>query len=64
MLGASGFVRLRYNSVKTHTETSLIDTTDINSFVYTENLETQGKGINAKLGIIVLPQNGYVLVYQ
>jgi long-subunit fatty acid transport protein len=53
--GSVNFQRFRFGQEKTHTETSLIDTTHIIDFTYIENLETQGRGINLKVGAIFLP---------
>lgn len=53
--GSVNFQKLYYDQEKTHTETSLIDTTSLLSFTYTETLKTRGKGINLKLGAIFLP---------
>jgi hypothetical protein len=53
--GSVGLTRIHFEQEKVHSETSLIDTTDINAFTYTENLTTKGKGINGKLGVIYLP---------
>ncbi len=53
--GSVNFQRFSFDQEKLHTETSLIDTTSIQSFTYYENLETIGRGINLKLGAIFLP---------
>lgn len=53
--GSVNFQRFSFEQEKIHSETSLIDTTSLISFSYTENLETVGKGVNVKLGTIYLP---------
>ncbi|MFT7155759.1 MAG: hypothetical protein ACI8Q1_000762 [Parvicella sp.] len=53
--GSVGLTRIHFEQEKIHSETSLIDTTDIDAFTYTERLTTKGKGINAKIGAIYLP---------
>lgn len=53
--GSVNFQRFTFDQEKIHTETSLIDTTSIESFTFTENLRTTGKGINLKIGAIFLP---------
>lgn len=53
--GSVNFQRFNFNQEKVHMETSLIDTTSLDYFTYTENLKTRGKGINLKLGAIFLP---------
>lgn len=53
--GSVNFQRFAFEQEKIHTETSLIDTTSLHSFSYTENLETTGRGVNLKLGAIFLP---------
>ncbi len=53
--GSIGFQRINYQRVTGHSETSLIDTTSLQSFTYTETLKTNGNGINLKLGAIFLP---------
>ena len=55
-IGASlGFPRIRYERERVHIENSLIDSTDLRSFSYTENNRTTGSGMNLKLGIIAVP---------
>lgn len=53
--GTVGFARINFRQEKVHTETSLVDTSSLVSFTYTENLQTKGNGINLKLGAIFLP---------
>lgn len=54
--GSVNFQRFTFNQEKIHTETSLIDSTSINAFQFTEKLTTNGKGVNLKLGAIFLPK--------
>jgi long-subunit fatty acid transport protein len=53
--GSINFQRFSYTEEKTHTEYSLIDTTSLSDFTYSEYLNTEGRGINLKLGAIYLP---------
>jgi hypothetical protein len=53
--GSVNLQRFNFYEEKTHTETSLIDSTAINDFTYMEYLTTQGRGINLKVGAIYLP---------
>lgn len=53
--GSVNFQRFKFTEEKTHTETSLIDSTEISDFTYREYLNTQGRGINLKFGAIYLP---------
>ncbi len=53
--GSLGFQKINYQSETVHSEASLIDTTSLSSFSYTENLTTKGNGVNLKLGTIFLP---------
>ncbi|MCB9188031.1 MAG: outer membrane protein transport protein [Flavobacteriales bacterium] len=53
--GSVNFQRFSFEQEKIQSETSLIDTTSLISFSYTENLKTIGKGVNLKLGMIYLP---------
>ncbi len=55
-IGASvNLQRFKFSEEKNHKETSLIDSTAIIDFTYTEYLETQGRGVNLKVGAIFLP---------
>jgi long-subunit fatty acid transport protein len=53
--GTVGFQRINYEQVTDHYEESMVDTTSLRSFNYTETEKTTGKGINLKLGAIYLP---------
>ena len=58
--GSIGFPRIRYNSSTVHTEIFNVDsnidaTYDTKEFSFTEELKTEGNGINAKIGLIYLP---------
>jgi len=53
--GTIGFPTIRFRQEKNHTETALSDSLKIENFTYNEFLTTRGNGINAKLGIIILP---------
>ena len=53
--GTIGFPTIRFRQEKNHTETALNDSLEIEHFSYNEYLTTRGNGVNAKLGIIVLP---------
>ncbi len=53
--GSVNLQRFNFTEEKTHKETSLVDSTEINDFTYSEYLNTQGRGINLKLGAIFLP---------
>jgi hypothetical protein len=53
--GSVNLQRFNYTEEKSHKETSLIDSTEINDFTYTEYLRTQGRGVNLKVGAIYLP---------
>lgn len=57
-IGATiGVNRIRFNRSRTQFEASNSDSLAIDNFTFVENLATSGRGINAKLGIIVLPQS-------
>ncbi len=52
-LGASlGLVGTRFDRTTTHTETTLVDTLDLQDMTYTEYLTTRGGGIDLKVGVI------------
>jgi len=53
--GTIGFPTIRFTQEKNHSETTLSDSLDIEHFIYNEYLTTRGNGINAKIGLIVLP---------
>ena len=53
--GTIGLPTIRFSQEKNHTETALSDSIEIEYFTYNEYLTTRGNGVNAKLGIIVLP---------
>jgi len=53
--GTVGFPTIRFTQEKSHTEAALSDSLEIENFTYNEYLSTRGNGINAKLGLIVLP---------
>ena len=53
--GTIGFPSIRFSQEKNHIETALDDSLEIDYFNYNEYLTTRGNGVNAKLGIIVLP---------
>ncbi len=53
--GSVNFQRFSYTQEKTHTEYSLIDTTALTDFTYSEFLNTEGRGFNLKIGAIYLP---------
>jgi hypothetical protein len=53
--GTVGFQRINYEQETEHNEISMIDTTSLRSFTYTETEKTTGRGINLKLGAIYLP---------
>lgn len=53
--GTIGFPTIRFRQEKNHTERALSDSLEIERFTYNEYLTTRGNGVNAKLGIIVLP---------
>lgn len=53
--GSLGFQKINYQRETNHSEASLIDTTSLSSFTYTEKLKTTGNGVNLKLGVIFLP---------
>lgn len=53
--GTIGFPTIRFRQEKNHTETALSDSLEIEYFSYNEYLTTRGNGVNAKLGIIILP---------
>ncbi|MBL8001392.1 MAG: hypothetical protein JNL05_05460 [Flavobacteriales bacterium] len=53
-LGASlGLVSIRYDRSLAHTERSLVDTLDLNDFVFSEELATRGGGVDLKVGAVV-----------
>lgn len=52
-----GVNRIRFKRSRTQFESSNTDSLMIDNFTFTENLTTSGRGVNAKLGIIVLPQS-------
>jgi hypothetical protein len=52
-LGASvGFTNHRFERTRTHTETTLDESLDLQELTYTEELNTTGTGIDLKIGII------------
>ena len=53
--GTIGFPSIRFRQEKNHSETALSDSLEIENFTYNEYLSTRGNGVNAKLGIVVLP---------
>lgn len=53
--GSIGFPKIRFDQTKHHTEITLDDSLDIESFIYSEYLSTRGNGYNFKAGIIFLP---------
>ncbi|MCW3084461.1 MAG: hypothetical protein JWP12_1827 [Bacteroidetes bacterium] len=57
LIGATiGYVNARYEEVNEYSETDLKDTiANFNSFNYTQNLTSKGKGLNFKVGVIVKP---------
>jgi len=55
-IGASfGIQNIRYKETSKYSEQS--DSTDLNSFVFSENIETKGTGYNFKFGLIYRPTN-------
>jgi len=55
-LGATvGIQSFYYNEKSSFSEFGFKDSTDLESFTYTENLRTNGTGVNFKLGIIIRP---------
>lgn len=52
--GTVGFTRIRFGEISTYSEStdSKDTTTNLNSFFLTENLSTNGSGINFKMGMI------------
>ena len=53
--GTIGFPSIRFRQEKNHSETALSDSLEIENFTYNEYLTTRGNGVNAKLGIVILP---------
>jgi len=58
--GSIGFPRIRYNSSSVHTEIFNTDSNvntiyDTRQFSFSEELKTEGNGVNAKIGLIFLP---------
>jgi hypothetical protein len=53
--GTIGFQRINYEQITEHNEISMLDTTSLRSFTYTETEKTTGRGVNLKLGAIYLP---------
>lgn len=57
-IGATvGIDRIRFKRSRTQFESDNSDSLLIDNFTFVENLTTTGKGVNAKLGVIVLPQS-------
>ena len=56
--GTMGIQRYRYNETWVHSESDPDDVIDFfNSFTYRNNLEIDGTGVNAKIGILAQPVN-------
>lgn len=56
-LGATvGLDKIRFKRTKTHFESSNSDSLTIDNFTFTENLATNGNGVNLKFGAILLPK--------
>ncbi len=55
--GTIGLDKIRFKRTRTQYESDNSDSLAIDNFTFVENLTTTGRGINAKLGIIVLPQS-------
>ena len=53
--GTLGFPRVRYNSESVYSETISDTSVALQSYEFTENLNTVGSGFNAKFGIIARP---------
>lgn len=53
--GTVGFTRLNYQRTREHTEHTSDSAVALSYFNYTEYLQTTGRGVNLKLGMIVLP---------